>query len=385
MPVRNETLAIIQYSANVHNTNAHTNSLPPSHVRLTLFTFNRFGNTALHYTAMSGNVELVKLLVTYHTKYRLTLNKTNKLSRTARDEAIRCGNPSCAAMLDDVTSAAKDDPPARVRSTTPLSVEINIIVEDEDKAGRTPSGFGFGDDEGGLAPRCLPENQNLDSRRSSKSSSERSSVSKVAASDISQLSQRRGEAVRGALSTAVRSRPSSAGSDASSRRGTPYPRKQALLHQRNSNSGNENCNKSDDGSVEDVVEVSELRRPSVIAPTRGLKENTSLLNSFPDTAGPSITAAPPTKNSYLRRESTFVRRTSSQLLPYEKDQAKIIRVASENDFRNSREYVLKLARMEFSPAHFLNGDCLPGPVSVAPVSAGGGQCEEESCKKVKCS
>lgn len=53
------------------------------------------------------------------------------------------------------------------------------------------------------------------------------------------------------------------------------------------------------------------------------------------------------------------------LMPYEKDPDQVIHVAPETDFRNSPEYVLKLTRMEWSPAH-MHADARP--VLVRPTS-----------------
>ncbi|XP_076440806.1 uncharacterized protein LOC143280132 [Babylonia areolata] len=64
-----------------------------------------------------------------------------------------------------------------------------------------------------------------------------------------------------------------------------------------------------------------------------------------------------------------------QPLPYEKDPERIIHVASEHDFRNTREYVLKLTRMEFRPAHF-DTDSLPVLVRPSPSAQ-----HEEDAKK----
>ena len=83
---------------------------PRRHQLLMVFcSFRRYGNTALHYAAMSGKAALVQLLATYHLRYRLPLDKVNKHGRTARDEALHCGSHVCVAILDDAAAGPKED------------------------------------------------------------------------------------------------------------------------------------------------------------------------------------------------------------------------------------------------------------------------------------
>ena len=373
----------------------------------------RFGNTALHYAAMSGNVALVKLLVSHHHRYRLPLNKLNRQSRTPRDEALRFGHHACAAILDTkeapgskddnqsesqrsgtvfavptenntsifVTEEAKaavcsDDADKMVVSEEPVvKVAVGeeskmVVVGEEAKSSPTRE-----DDGGGLFPRCDAASQEemvkkLMSPHQSPQTSDRSS-------DSCSRSRKSGirRAQTAAAGAASSTRRMSVGSDASSSRSGGSARKQPLLSVRNNNNNNNNAENGNHsvqyGSENETVKISNIGKPlrssSGLRPRRrssGLSEKTNNLLTASETAPlapsfnePSSKAFPVTRA--VPREPTFISRSSSRLLlPYEKDPERIIHVAPETDFRNTPEYVLKLTRLEFNASNF-DTDSLP--------------------------
>ena len=373
----------------------------------------RFGNTALHYAAMSGNVALVKLLVSHHHRYRLPLNKLNRQSRTPRDEALRFGHHACAAILDNTTETpgSKDDNQSESqRSGTVFAVptenntsifvteeaKVAVCSDDADKmvvseepvvkvavveeskmvvvGEEAKSSPTREDDGGGLFPRCGAASQEemvkkLMSPHQSPQTSDRSSDS---------CSRSRKSGIRrsqtAAAGTASSTRRMSVGSDASSSRSGGSARKQPLLSVRNNNNNNnaEDGNHSVQyGSENETVKISNIGKPlrssSGLRPRRrssGLSEKTNNILNASETAPlapsfnePSSKAFPITRA--VPREPTFISRSSSRLLlPYEKDPERIIHVAPETDFRNTPEYVLKLTRLEFSASNF-DTDSLP--------------------------
>ncbi|KAK7100853.1 serine-rich adhesin for platelets-like isoform X2 [Littorina saxatilis] len=70
---------------------------------------DKFGNTALHYAAMSDNPAMVRLLATNHRRFKLPLTKLNKEARTAREEAMKRANYACVAILDEAISSQNED------------------------------------------------------------------------------------------------------------------------------------------------------------------------------------------------------------------------------------------------------------------------------------
>ena len=373
----------------------------------------RFGNTALHYAAMSGNVALVKLLVSHHHRYRLPLNKLNRQSRTPRDEALRFGHHACAAILDTTEApGSKDDNQSEsLRSgtvfTVPTENNTSIFVTEEAKAAvcsddadkmvvseepvvmvavgeeskmvvvgeEAKSSPTREDDGGGLFPRCDAASQEemvkkLMSPHQSPQTSDRSS-------DSCSRSRKSGirRAQTAAAGAASSTRRMSVGSDASSSRSGGSARKQPLLSVRNHNNNNNNAEDGNHsvqyGSENETVKISNIGKPlrssSGLRPRRrssGLSEKTNNILNARETAPlapsfnePSSKVFPITRA--VPREPTFISRSSSRLLlPYEKDPERIIHVAPETDFRNTPEYVLKLTRLEFSASNF-DTDSLP--------------------------
>ena len=363
---------------------------------------------------MSGNVDLVKLLASYHHRFRLPLNKVNRQSRMGRDEALRFGHYTCASILDDaVTAPGKDDNQSEsersvsvfaprennifvteeaktavaeeaskmVASEKPkmtVSEESKMVVSEEAKLSLTSE-----DDGGGLFPRCDAVNQEevvkkLLSPHQSPQTSDRSSDSKA---DICPRPRKSG--VRRAQTATVR--PMSAGSDASSSRSGGSARKQPLLSVRNNA---ENSNTSMQYSSEnETIRISNIGKPlrsssgQRLRRSSGLSEKTNnILNASETAQAPSLNevSSKPFPMKALLKEPTFFSRSSSRLLlPYEKDPERIIHVAPETDFRNTPEYVLKLTRMEFNAANF-DTDSLPVLVHRPPSP----QYDDKASRKV---
>ncbi|KAL8578178.1 hypothetical protein ACOMHN_051733 [Nucella lapillus] len=417
---------------------------------------DRFGNTALHYAAMSGNATLVKLIVSYHHRFRHPLTKANRKGHTARDKALYCGHHLCLAILDESTSASGQSKDggynhSECESTPPVFIMKEESVSNEDVKAVSTIESKMGeeaktenedlklslrreDEEGGLfraGNRFSQEDlspKNLLSPYHTPPTSDRSSDLKGSRGSQNTSPRMRRSEIRRAQPPAILRR-MSAGSS-SSNRSASSAQKQPLPSPQSSNgptttnnnttttnnnntttttttNNNNNNNNIKNGtnqsprntenelaaeSTGEPIITEILRRTSKTPSLKSLKmnsvlsKNTPILNYANTNNETSHTLSrPPTKLSGIQslrggsggRDPTFLTRTSFPLpLPYERNPERVIHVASEHDFRNTREYVLKLTRVQFSPAHFV-AESLPLLVRRPPL----GQPEEDCARK----
>lgn len=77
--------------------------------QLKSFNFSRRGNTALHYAASAGNPALVRLLLSYLTRYQKPLDTRNKQGLTPFDEAVRAGSEEVASLIHAALNKNNDN------------------------------------------------------------------------------------------------------------------------------------------------------------------------------------------------------------------------------------------------------------------------------------
>nr|KAG5698299.1 hypothetical protein BaRGS_017001 [Batillaria attramentaria] len=336
---------------------------------------DKFGNTPLHYAAVSGNIPLVKLLLTYLLRYRLPLDKVNKQNRTALDEAVHAGNDVCAAIInaainyssgsgsarEDNLSVGKGDNDSVCESNAPFATSTEYSFSPQQEVSIKVLGAGEGESRSAFQKVDLLRQdfllQHVEPKESSPPSTERSFQSR---------SRRTG--VRRPHTAAVK-RPSSAGSS-SSGGSTSRLHNQSFLNGRSGSSTNIAAQNGRSGSYTNLAAQSRSGSYTNLAAQNG--RNGSLtnialsgVNITTDSANDTQTSSRrlsgrPSQGQRLRREGSSIVRSYSQqpLLPYEKNPDRVIHVASENDFRNTPEYVLKLTKMYFDPATF-DTDSLP--------------------------